>query len=170
MSSDQQTRGIAEQIEALVERLAASPDPAVRRDAQELVRLLMTLYGDGLARVLQILEREEPQSRRLVDALLEDDLISSLLVLHDLHPDDAETRIARGLGQIENAAGATISLLDVRGGTARVKVDTHGTASMLDLPRLIDEMVRAVAPDIARVDVEGMPPAPPPALVQLSRR
>jgi hypothetical protein len=170
MSSDEQLRAIVERIEALVAECAASPDPATRRNAQELVQLLMRLYGAGLARILRMVELHDASGRRTVDALLGDDLVASLLVLHDLHPEDDEARIRRGLERLEAPVGATIRLLEVRDGTARVHLDDErGAASLLDVERLIDDVVRAVAPNIAVVDIAGLPVRPPLPLVQLKR-
>ena len=169
--SPHDTPRVAEQIERLVTRLSSSSDPAVRHDTQELVRLLMTLYGSGLARVLEILEREERDGQRLVNALGADDLLSSLLVLHDLHPDDSATRISRGLEKLQAAAGVPVVLLEVRNGTAIVKVGAEGrvlTPALRDLPGLISEMVSAVAPEVTEVHVEGLPATAPAGLVQLT--
>ncbi len=169
-------RAVAERIDALVRDFAASPDPAARQNAQELVRLLMRLYGAGLARIVHVLELDgrdaEGPAGRIMATLLADDLIASLLVLHDLHPEDVETRIARGLERLQEAAGAEITVLEVGDGAARVKVGARSRApatSLLDLQRLIDDVVHAVAPDIVRVDVEGLPPKASPPLIQLTR-
>jgi hypothetical protein len=177
MSSDQQMRGVAERIETLVGDFAASPDAAVRHKAQELVRQLMTLYGAGLTRILQILELEDLQARRPVGhtaaALRADDLVASLLMLHDLHPEDAETRITRGLERVQPSFGTTVTLLDVRDGAARLKVDAPHQGegrSMVDLRRLIESVVHAVAPELLRVDIEGLPHTATAPLIQLSRK
>src|SRR5688500_5419864 len=106
-------RAVAERIDVLVREAASSPDPAVRRNAQELVQLLMRLYGAGLSRIVHLLALEEPRadgrSGPIMSALLADDLIASLLVLHDLHPEDVETRIARGLQRLQETAAAEIT-------------------------------------------------------------
>jgi hypothetical protein len=174
MSSDQELRAVAERIEALVHGFAQSADPAARRDAQELVRLLMTLYGAGLERILRILELEERHGGRMVGALLADDLVVSLLVLHDLHPDDVATRIAHGLERLQSATTTQLTLLEVRDGAARVKAEPRhqgAPVTPIAVRRLIDHMVHAVAPDITRVDIEGegLPVAGSPPLIQLTR-
>jgi len=177
ISSDQQMRAVTELIEKLLGDFAALPDPAVRDKAQELVRAVMRLYGGGLARILQILELEDLQAGRpagrTVAALRADDLVASLLVLHDLHPDDVETRVTRGLERVRPVVGTSLTLLDVRDGVARVKAEVprHAPApSLLDLRRLIESVVRAVAPDVVRVDIDGLPRAALPPLIQLSRK
>jgi hypothetical protein len=99
--------------------------------------------------------------------------VASLLVLHDLHPEDVETRIARGLERVRPLVGGTITLVGVRDGAARVKVEAlsqPNAALRVDLQPLIESVVHAVAPDVVRVDVEGLPrSAPSTPLIQLAR-
>jgi hypothetical protein len=170
MSSDQEMRAVIERIESLVADFSSSPDPTIARNAQELAQLLMRLYGSGLTRILAVLERREGPAGATLAALLGDDLIASLLVLHDLHPEDVETRIGRALERLEADTGASITLVDVQDGVAQVKMvgGRPGTAP-LDFQRLIDGVVHAVAPDVVDVEVEGLPPKHTPALVQLGR-
>ncbi len=177
ISSEQEMRAVAQRIDGLVRDFAASPDPAVRSQVQELVRLVMTLYGAGLARILQILALEDLRAGRAADhtvsALRADDLVASLLVLHDLHPEDVETRIARGLERVQPVVGGTVALLGIHGGTARVKVEAPpqtNAAPLVDLQRLIESVVQAVAPDVVHVDVEGLPRPAPSPLIQLARK
>jgi hypothetical protein len=68
-----------------VGNLAAAP---VRTRVEELVQRLVHLYGAGLRRLLDLAgaARDDPAFRA---ALAADALLSSLLVLHDLHPDAA---------------------------------------------------------------------------------
>ncbi|MEU3787263.1 hypothetical protein [Streptomyces sp900129855] len=84
-------------VEEVLDRLVTSGDPAAAAAAEELVRSLMDFYGAGLARILHLLSAApgEPTAH-----LLRDELVASLLVLHDLHPDDRDTRIARALDSV----------------------------------------------------------------------
>jgi hypothetical protein len=54
MSNAKNLRVVADRIETLVQEFGTFADPRVREKAEELVRLLMDLYGTGLARVLEI--------------------------------------------------------------------------------------------------------------------
>lgn len=84
-------------VEEVLDRLAASGDPAAVEAAEELVRSLMDFYGAGLARVLHLLSTAPGDP---VAGLLGDELVAGLLVLHDLHPEDRDTRIARALDSV----------------------------------------------------------------------
>jgi hypothetical protein len=94
--ADAETAG--QRVEEILDRLAASGDRTACEAAEELVRVLMEFYGAGLARAVELLDRDcgAPAGDAL-DALLGDDLVASLLVLHGLHPEDAPARIDRAL-------------------------------------------------------------------------
>ena len=170
MSTDQAMHAVVQRIDALVAALSRSSDPAAREGARELAQSLMQLYGAGLSRVMRIVELQEGRGGATMRALLDDDLVASLLVLHDLHPDDAETRIRRALERLRLTVGATLTLLEVRDERARVRIDdARGTASAFDLPALIEEVVRAVAPELSAVEVTGLPPRVSSPLVQIAR-
>jgi len=163
---------IAARIEALLGRFATSPDPAVRDGSHELVSLLMRLYGAGLERILRTVEEKDGRDGDAMRALAQDELVSSLLVLHDLHPDDVPARISRELDRFRAIAGADLSLLSYADGVARVHV-RGGRATRApgaaELRRLLEEVVRGVAPETTRVDVDGLEPSTAP-LVQLTMR
>ncbi|MFI8950162.1 hypothetical protein ACIGO6_27000 [Streptomyces sp. NPDC053750] len=108
MSAVPDAESAGRRVEEILDRLADSGDRAACEAADELVRVLMEFYGAGLARIVELLGRD-PGGRAAgtLDALLVDDLVASLLVLHGLHPHDAPTRIARALDDlpqpVENA-------------------------------------------------------------------
>src|SRR2546423_13021620 len=93
-------------IEALLDELAGAAEPRVRDRAEELVRLLTGMYGEGLARVLTILAEAGPPGLQQLDALGEDELVGPLLALHDLHPVPVETRVTRALDSVRPYLGS----------------------------------------------------------------
>src|SRR5689334_21922028 len=98
MEQDYSVDATVEQIEALLEGLAQT-DSGSRATAEELVRLLMQLYGASLGRVVAILR--EAGTEAAITRLAEDKLVGSLLLLHGLHPSDLETRVREGLRRLE---------------------------------------------------------------------
>ncbi|MDF5751750.1 hypothetical protein [Spongiactinospora sp. TRM90649] len=121
-----------ERIEALLE----SADPP----AEELVRELLEMYGEGLARVMAL--AGEAVAAKLAD----DDLVGPLLVLHDLHPLDLRARVTAALPQ-----GA--SLVEVGEGLVRLRVGASGCRS--SAVATAERAVRAAAPEVERVEVEA---------------
>jgi hypothetical protein len=95
-------------VEEILDRLASSGDRAACEAAEELVRVLMECYGAAFARAMDLLgHRPERPAREAVDALLRDELVAGLLVLHGLHPDDAPTRIAHALDTLPQDVEST---------------------------------------------------------------
>lgn len=103
---DAETAG--RRVEEVLDRLASSGDRAACEAAEELVRVLMEFYGGGFARAMDLLGRQpERPAREAVDALLRDELVAGLLVLHGLHPHDAPTRIAHALAALPQQVEST---------------------------------------------------------------
>lgn len=158
-------------VEEVLDRLGASGDAAVNQAAEELVRVLMDLYGTGLARVVELVGGKDPAA---LDALLADELITGLLVLHGLHPEDTRTRVGRAL-TAAGAAGATVLDLDEASGTLRLRTEAEsgggcGCGSADSTQERIDAAVSAYAPEITHIEVEQAEPAArEPVLLQIGR-
>ncbi len=148
-------------IESLVEQLGEA-DPRVRQLAEEAIRLLMQLYGAGLARAIEILGRE--QALRLT----EDKLVGSLLLLYGLHPVEASERIAAALRGVERRlAGHRVYVAGITEGVARIRVEVNGGPVPATLAGAIERAVAEAAPDLAGAEIEGLPQAAT-ALVQIA--
>src|SRR5438105_15801501 len=90
----------AARIETLIQEIAAFPDPHARATPEELVKALLDMYGEGLNRLLEITAASEVSGLALIDTFAEDELLSSLITLHGLHPVDIETRILQALDEL----------------------------------------------------------------------
>jgi Fe-S cluster biogenesis protein NfuA len=132
--------------------------------ALEAVRSVVQLYGEGLDRILQrVAAGERPE---------DDELVSHLLLVHDLHPVDVQTRVARALDAVRpylDSHGGGVELLGVADGIARVRL--HGTcdgcpSSAATLRHAIEEAVAKAAPELEGVEAEGVA-EPAPQLLQI---
>jgi hypothetical protein len=88
---EEELRREGERIAQIVDDLGVMAGAPVRQRAAELVQRLLHLYGAGLARLLAILggdRLDEAATARLVA----DPLVSSLLLLHGIHPAPAAAR------------------------------------------------------------------------------
>ena len=113
MSEDLRSTG--ERIEALLDASAAHGQVA-RHRAEELVRLVTDLYGAGLERLLDIVYESGRLDAEVLDALAADELVASLLLVHDLHPYDVRTRVQRALDGVRpylGSHGGDVELLGV---------------------------------------------------------
>jgi hypothetical protein len=146
-------------IDTLIDGFA-SGGPMARERAEELVRSVTDLYGAGLERLLDLLQAHGALTDEVVSAITADGLVSALLIVHDLHPEDAATRIARALSGL---AGA--ELAGVRGDVATLRLTGHGCG----LRQAAEQAVEAAAPEITSVRFEEPPPAVIPVSTLFSR-
>ena len=160
MTKDQDLRAVGERIDGILQEFAAVADPRMRDRAEELVRLLMELYGGALGRVLRIVD-EAGRPDEIIARLGADDLVSSLLVLHNLHPLDVETRILRALDRVRpylGSHGGDVKLVRVAAGVAYLRLEgsCHGCpSSTITMKLAVEKAIEEAAPEVARIEVEG---------------
>jgi len=89
-------------IEDLLAGFDAEMAPRRARErAEDLVRALVTFYGEGLERVLSIVHAElGDQAEPLFARLCEDKEVEALLSLHGLHSEPVEARIEAALESV----------------------------------------------------------------------
>jgi Fe-S cluster biogenesis protein NfuA/nitrite reductase/ring-hydroxylating ferredoxin subunit len=164
-----------ERIEELLAALRARGGDTAGT-AEELVRLLVGMYGDGLAAIMAALAEEGAAGRAIMDRLTADPLVEGLLLLHGLHPLDTDTRIQRALDRVRPYLGSHaggVQYLGVRDGVARLRLEgsCHGCPSSTVTVRLaIQGAVQDAAPEVTEVVVEGMTAPPEPKLLQIGPR
>jgi Fe-S cluster biogenesis protein NfuA/nitrite reductase/ring-hydroxylating ferredoxin subunit len=132
----------------------------------ELVQAVLDLYGEGLRRIL---DRIDPTT------LVDDELVSHLLLLHDLHPVPVETRVREALEGVRpylESHGGDVELVGVdREGVVhlRMRGSCNGCpSSTMTLKLAIEDAIQRVAPEVERIEAEGISePAPGPRLLQL---
>lgn len=154
-----------ERIELLLEASAAA-GPVMRERAEELVRLVVELYGAGLERVLELAYDGGALSDELLASFAGDELVSSLLLVHGLHPYGVEERVERALDGVRpylGSHGGDVRLLDVSDeGVVRLQLlgSCDGCASSaVTLELAVEDAIRAAAPEVVRIDVEEATPA-----------
>ena len=151
---------VGERIELLLEASAAA-GPVARERAEELVRLVVELYGAGLERVLDLTHEAGKLDDDLLAAFADDELVASLLLVHDLHPYGVQERIARALDSVRpylGSHGGDVKLLGVDAEgvvTLQLLGSCDGCASSaVTLELAVEDAIRAAAPEIVRIEVE----------------
>jgi len=99
MAAGDDAQAAGERVEALLAELRSQAGPQVAAAAEELVGSLVELYGAGLARITEILGEDE-SGPKLMDKLVADPLVESLLLVHDLHPLDTSARVRRAVEEV----------------------------------------------------------------------
>ncbi len=149
-----------ERINTLLEASAAGGVVA-RERAEELVRLVADLYGAGLERVLTIVHETGHLDDDVLAALAADELVASLLLVHDLHPYDVTTRVEQALDGVRpylGSHGGDVELIDVSAeGVVRLRLlgSCDGCASSsVTLKLAVEGAIESAAPEIVSIQVE----------------
>jgi Fe-S cluster biogenesis protein NfuA len=154
-------RSVGDRIEALIAELRAINEPRARETAEELVRSLLELYGGGIERMMEIVD-ESPLGGELFGRFAADDLVASLLLLHGLHPESVEERILRALDRVRpylGSHGGDVTLLGIADDVVflRLEGSCHGCpSSTLTMKLAIEKAIEEAAPEIVRIEVEGV--------------
>jgi Fe-S cluster biogenesis protein NfuA len=162
-----------DRVAQLLEEIRSMTGPPAWGRVEEVVQRLLELYGAGLGRVLRHAAAVEGEEGALAARLRDDELVSSLLLLHGLHPAPTDERVTRVVQELSGRLGLDLELLAIEAdGTVRLRaqVDPRGCPSSAPtLARAIERTILEAAPEVTRVDVEGLAtsPAPREPLVQL---
>ncbi len=163
----QEHHHLAARIETLIQEIAKFPDPHARATAEELVQALLDMYGEGLNRLLELTAGTEASGLALIDTFADDELLSSLFLLHGLHPIDIETRVIQALDEVRpylKSHGGNVDLVKVENGIAHLRLEgsCHGCpGSSMTLKLAIEEAIYKAAPDLSELQVEGVTDPPP---------
>ncbi|MEP7179728.1 MAG: NifU family protein, partial [Pseudonocardiales bacterium] len=147
-------------IEALL-TASASGGAVARERAEELVRIVADLYGAGIERILEIMH----EMGRLDDAALAelagDSMVSSLLLVHGLHPYDIHTRVEKALESVRpylGSHGGDVELIDISDeGVVRLRLlgSCDGCpSSSVTLTLAVEGAVEAAAPEVVAIEVQ----------------
>jgi Fe-S cluster biogenesis protein NfuA len=161
-----------DRVEALLSELRSQAGPQVAATAEELVSCLVELYGAGLARITEIVGEDE-SGPKLMDKLVADPLVESLLLVHDLHPLDTSARVRRAVEEVLPQLGSHAGNVEYLGldeaGVLRLRLEQSGCSA--DTVRdLIEKAVAGAAPEAAGVAIEMAQPPAEPTLLQITRR
>ena len=175
MSENKDLQQRIQRIGGLVQEIESIADPSVRASTKQLVQLLMEFHGAGLDRALEITAKTGDPGLRLIDELGRDPLVSSLLVLYGLHPDDLETRVNRAVQQVRPKVqrnGGEVELLGIEDGVVRLRLGLTGHACAstgATLQSMVEEAIYEAAPDIVSILVEGLEGKPAEGFVSLDK-
>ncbi|MET7308974.1 hypothetical protein ABZS68_18205 [Streptomyces sp. NPDC005571] len=167
-----------QRVEELLDRLTTIGDQEVGAAAEDLVRVLMDFYGAGLARIVDRLSTpaDRGTGNGPLAALLDDELVSSLLALHDLHPEDIGTRIARALDSVRDPV--EVVGFDEETGILRLRSSSEaGDGGGCGCPstgaatrRSVEDALACFVPEVNQVEMESSTTDREPPLLQIATR
>jgi hypothetical protein len=151
---DAEVRQRVARLDDLLERLERLPGPATDV-AMEAIEALTEVYGTALARVVAAVGDATLRS------LADDEVVGHLLLLHGLHPDPVEQRIARALDEVRTEVD-DVELTGIdEDGVATIRVTAAGCRSTAArTASAVRDVVLAAAPELTDVQpVTARPPA-----------
>jgi Fe-S cluster biogenesis protein NfuA len=161
MAQDAAFQKRIQRIGEMVEQLESTADPNMRAMARELLESLMALHGAALERILELATEAGQTGETIIRQCGHDELVSSVLLLYGLHPEDLQTRVARALEKIRHnleshsAKAELISISDDGAIALRLHVKPNGCASTaVSLKSTLEAAVQHAAPDATSIVVE----------------
>lgn len=148
-------------IGEIVEQLESTADPNARAMAKELLESLMALYGAAFERILEITFEAGEAGETVIRKFGRDELVSSLLLLYGLHPEDLNTRVARALEKAQtyltshSASAELVSIGEDGTVTLRLEVKSTGCgSSAASVKTYLEAAMQDAAPDARSIVVE----------------
>ncbi|MBJ7609454.1 MAG: NifU family protein [Candidatus Dormibacteraeota bacterium] len=154
-------------IDELVGELTQLPDAAVRTRVEELVGAVLELHGDALRRMLDLVAEQPDGGAALFGELGADELVRSVLLVHDLHPISFAMRVEQALESVRpimHSHKGDVELLGIEDDVVRLRLkgSCEGCpSSELTMKAAVEKALYEAAPEIAGIEVEGLSPPPP---------
>jgi Fe-S cluster biogenesis protein NfuA len=164
-----------QRIGGLVQEIESIADPAVRAATKDLVQSLMDLHGSALERALDIVAEAGEPGMSIIDRLGRDSLVSSVLILYGLHPEDLGTRVVKAVERVRpqlRKQGCELELLGVNDGVIRLRVVTgsHTCGSTANsVQATLEGAIYDAAPDMDSLVIEGLEEKPSSGFVSLDK-
>jgi hypothetical protein len=149
-------------IGQLISGLDEIADKKAQASARELTQLIMALHADGMERMMEIAFAHGIAGAEIIEQLGRDPMVSSLLVLHGLHPDDIQTRVARAVEQVAvklRKQDVEVQLLSADHQAVQISAHTnaHACASTAATVRAeIEDAIYQAAPEVESLVIEGL--------------
>jgi Fe-S cluster biogenesis protein NfuA/nitrite reductase/ring-hydroxylating ferredoxin subunit len=168
MATEAHPGELLDRVQDLTAKVDELPDPRARQLAQELVATVIAMYGDGLARIMDVIGESREAGATIIDQLTQDGAVASLLLIHDLYPVSLQDRVIEALDTVRpymESHGGNVELVSLEEGVARLALQgsCNGcAASRATLELAIKQALDEHAPDLAGLEVQGVaePAAP----------
>ena len=149
-------------IQELIARIAEVPDPSSRQMLEDFLESLLRFYGQGLARILELVEEAGPEGREVYRLMINDGAVRGLLLIHGLHPVPLEARLREALDKIRpymESHGGNVELLSLEDDVARLRLQGHCKtcpSSAVTMELAIRGAIEEACPDLMGFEVEGV--------------
>jgi Fe-S cluster biogenesis protein NfuA len=164
-----------QRIGGLVQEIESIADPAVRAATKDLVQSLMDLHSAALEKTLEIIAEAGEPGMDIIDRLGRDSLVSSILILYGLHPEDIESRVAKAVDKVRpqlRKQGCEVELLGINDGAILLRAETgsHTCGSTAKtVQAALEGAMYDAAPDLTSLVIEGLEEKPASGFVALDK-
>jgi len=155
--------GLVERVQDLTEQVAAIPDFGTRMLAEELAGSIVQLYGEGIERIFAALAHDGASAAEVREALVQDGVVASLMLIHGIYPVPLEERVIEALDSVRpymESHGGNVQLEGIdENNVAHLRLEGHckgcaASASTMELA--IEKALEEFAPDLLGVEVQGV--------------
>jgi len=153
-----------QRIGQMVEHLESSADPNSRAMAKELLESLMALHGAAIERILEIAVNAGEAGESIIRKCGRDELVSSVLLLYGLHPENLTSRVTHALEnaqtylQSHSASAELVAIGDDGTVTVRLAVKAQGCGA--SVRAFLEASIQDAAPDAMSIVVNETPSGP----------
>lgn len=145
-------------IQPLIDRIRNLPQTETRALMEECLQSLLGLYGNGLRRIVEIAKKEQA----VLQSFTEDNVVSGLLLIHDLHPIPLEARAEAALEKVRpylKSHGGNVELVSLSDGLAKLRLQGScdgcpSSASTMELA--IRKALEESCPDLQGIVLDGV--------------
>lgn len=166
MTTEAHPGELLDRVQDLTAKVDELSDVRARTLAQELLSTVVAMYGDGLARIMDVIADSREAGATILDQLAQDGAVASLLLIHDLYPVSLEERVLEALDTVRpymESHGGNVQLTRLEDGVATLALQgsCNGcAASRATLELAIKQALDEHAPDLAGLEVQGVTEPP----------
>lgn len=150
-------------IQQLIEEIEVWPDKQARELMHECLQEVLKFYGRSIERMMSVIGKSaNGVSTQVYNDLISDNVVSNLLLIHDLHPLDLKTRLYQALDKVKpymDSHGGSVEIVSLDNNIAHLKLSGSckgcpSSSSTLELG--IRQAVEELCPDLMGLEVEGI--------------
>jgi Fe-S cluster biogenesis protein NfuA len=149
-------------LQQLIQQAQELRDPVARALVHECLHSLLGFYGDGLARLLQVVQSCGPAGEYVLNQMIDDSSVKGLLLIHGLHPLDLPTRLNQAIEKIRpymESHGGNVELLSLQNDFARLRLQgacKTCPSSSITMELALRRAIEEACPDLMGFEVEGV--------------
>jgi Fe-S cluster biogenesis protein NfuA/nitrite reductase/ring-hydroxylating ferredoxin subunit len=153
-----------EQMLELIQELESLPGEESRERTLRALRTVVEFYRGAFERVIEILEQNG--GRELMNRLLEDPLLASILQGYGLVEDELERKVNTALDAVRpflQSHGGGVTLVGISDKIAHLQLwgSCHGcSASLITLKTVIEKALHEEVPELEQIEVAGLTSTP----------